>query len=139
MDLQASSRYGPSMNDYSLIVRRSLGNGRFVVTGNRRSDVPIGTTLTTLSSQRDESVGGRFVVDPTEPTLCVCLTITSVHFAQKLQSRVPYRHHTGVKLEGPDLKVLETYLSEHPSPWHVFLGTDSVQQFIQPKPLRGSA
>jgi len=114
------------MNVLSLMVDQSLGGGRFVVTSNCRSDIPVGTVFTTLFSERKKYVEQTFVLEDTGPTLGVCLKIISVEFWRKPYTCVPYGHHAGVQFDGTDIEILESYLAEHPTPWHVFLDSDGV-------------
>lgn len=109
------------MSDASLIVRQSLGDGRFVVTSNCRYDVPIGTGFTVLFSELKSYSNGDFVLEESGPTIAVDLRITSVEFWRKPWHCVPNGHHAGVILEGDGIQALESYVSQHPSPWSVFI------------------
>ena len=109
------------MNDLSLIVGQSLGSGRFVVTSNCRSDVPVGAILTSITSERKKYLDGEFLLEETGRKLAVELTISAVEFWRKPWHCVPYGHHAGVQLKGEDIPLLESYLAEHPAPWSVFI------------------
>lgn len=109
-------------NDFSLIVHESLGSDRFVVTNNCRLDVPVGTLLTTISSERMKYTNGVFVLEETGEKHAVELTISAVEFWRKPWNCVPYGHHAGVQLKGDGIQLLELYLVEYPAPWSVFIG-----------------
>jgi hypothetical protein len=114
------------MSQYAVIVSESLGSGRFVVTSNCRSNIPVGTVFDRLSSERNSFKDGEVVLEETGRVMTVSLEIVAVDFWRKPFDFVPYGHHAGVVLEGPDVSILESYLVEHPIPWSVFLDTGSL-------------
>jgi len=112
------------MSAHSLIVRRSLGKGNFVVTSNCHADVPVGTEFRGLSSERKRYENQVLILEATGPNVNISLTIVAVEFWRKPWTCVPYGHHAGVQFEG-DIAVLEAYLAERPEPWGVFLNSEN--------------
>lgn len=108
-----------------MIVSESLGSGRFVVTSNCRSNIPVGTVFDRLSSERHSFQDGEVVLEETGRVMTVSLEIIAVDFWRKSFDFVPHGHKAGILLDGPDVSILESYLAEHPAPWSVFLDSGS--------------
>lgn len=105
------------------MVCESLGNGRFVVYSNCRSDVPVGAVLKTMTSERKKYTDGTVSLEEVGQEHDIDLAIAGVEFWRKPWPCVPYGHKAGVQLTGNDVELLENYLAEHPVPWHVFIGS----------------
>ena len=104
-----------------LFVDRALDDGRFVVTNNSASDIPIGTVLTTLQSRLIDREGDAFRSMPLAEVEPVSLELLEVEVFRKPIQAVPKGFSAAVRLQGNGSERLVEHLASKSKSIQVFL------------------